>query len=241
MKFKKFLKYVFSLVFLVFMVFLYRFSLVRNSQKKVIATAIEFTGGTPNFLTKSMVNKLLIQNQISVKNQPKSVINLYDLENAVLKNSYVEESAVFLTPEGVLKSIIKQRTVLARVVTKNNSYYVDKEGVKVPLSKNYTARVPLITGIKNDINLNKVMPLLRQIIADDFLQKEIVGIHQSDVDNYQLLVRSGNYKIEFGKLEAIQTKFKKLKAFYSKAFLDKTIEKYKTINLKYHNQVVCAK
>ncbi len=241
MKFKKAIKYVFFLFSVVFTVFLYRFSLVRNSQKKVVATAIEFRGETTNFLTNSMVNKLLIQNQKPVKNQPKSVINLYDLENAVLKNPYVEETAVFLTPDGVLKSTIKQRTVLARVVAKNSSYYIDKEGIKVPLSANYSARVPLITGVEDGVDLSKIIQLMQQITADDFLQKEIVGIHKSDVDNYQLLVRSGNYKIEFGKLEGIQTKFKKLKAFYNKAFLDKTIEKYKTINLKYHNQVVCVK
>ena len=54
-------------------------------------------------------------------------------------------------------------------------------------------------------------------------------------------MRSGNYKIDFGKLTKMDVKFKKLKAFYNKTFLDKTIESYKTINVKYHNQVVCTK
>ena len=39
----------------------------------------------------------------------------------------------------------------------------------------------------------------------------------------------------------IDSKIKKLKAFYSKVFLDSTIHKYKTINIKYHNQVVGEK
>jgi len=36
-------------------------------------------------------------------------------------------------------------------------------------------------------------------------------------------------------------KFKKLKAFYNTTFADQTINNYRTINLKYHNQVVCTK
>ena len=39
----------------------------------------------------------------------------------------------------------------------------------------------------------------------------------------------------------VSVKFQKLKAFYNKAQIDKTIEQYKSISLKYHNQVVCAK
>ena len=39
----------------------------------------------------------------------------------------------------------------------------------------------------------------------------------------------------------LKKKTKKLKAFYSKVFLDSTIHKYKTINIKYHNQVVGEK
>ena len=48
-----------------------------------------------------MVNKLLIQNDTTVKNQAKSVINLYSLEKTCLENPYVENAAVFLTIWGL--------------------------------------------------------------------------------------------------------------------------------------------
>jgi cell division protein FtsQ len=79
------------------------------------------------------------------------------------------------------------------------------------------------------------------ILEDDFLKKEIIGIHKTQNEEFILSVRSGQYKIEFGSLEEMNIKFKKLKVFYNKTFVDKTIDQYKTINLKYHNQVVCAK
>ena len=241
MKIKRLLKYLLFAVLMVGLGLLYSFSSTRNLQKKVSEIVVEFEEGDNNFLTHSMVNKLLIQNNETVQNQAKSVINLYGLEKQVLENPYVEKASVFLTIGGRLKSIIKQRTPVARIILKDSSYYVDKEGVKVPLSNNYSARVMLVSGIENDEDISKVLPLVSIVLDDAFLQKEVVGIEKSDVNEYQFTVRSGNYKIDFGKLIDVDIKFKKLKAFYNKTFKDKTIKNYKTINLKYHNQVVCTK
>ena len=221
--------------------FLYSFSSARNEQKKVSKITVEFEDGDNNFLTHTMVNKLLIQNNETVQNQAKSVINLYGLENQISQNPYVEKASVFLTIEGELKSIIKQRAPVARIINPNDSYYVDKQGVKIPLSDNYSARVLLVSGVKNDDDIAAILPLINTILDDNFLQKEVVGIEKSDVDEYQFSMRSGNYKIDFGKLIDVDIKFKKLKAFYNKTFEDMTIQNYKTINVKYHNQVVCTK
>jgi cell division protein FtsQ len=221
--------------------FIYHFSSERNQEKKVSEIVIEFEDGDNNFLTHSMVHKLLIQNNETVQNQAKSVINLYCLESKVSENPYVEEVAIFLTIGGRLKSMIKQRIPVARIINKDDSYYVDRQGVRVPLSENYSARVLLVSGFEDDQDIKEILPLVALILADSFLQKEIVGIQKSDVDEYQFSVRSGNYKIDFGKLSEVDVKFKKLKAFYNKTFEDKTIKNYNRINLKYHNQVVCTK
>ena len=241
MKIKRLLKYVTLLMLIVSVGFLYSFSSARNSQKKVSEIVVEFEEGDNNFLTHSMVNKLLIQNNETVQNQAKSVINLYGLENKVSENPYVEDVSVFLTIDGKLKSVVKQRTPVLRIISENESYYVDKQGVKVPLSSSYSARVLLVSGIENEAEIKVVLELVSLILEDNFLQKEIVGIEKSDVDEYQFTVRSGNYKIDFGKLIDVDIKFKKLKAFYNKTFEDMTIQNYKTINVKYHNQVVCTK
>ena len=241
MKIKKFLKYVLFLLLTVSLGFLYSFSSKRNSRKIIGKPTVEFKAGENNFLTHAMVNKLLIQNNESVQNKAKSVINLYGLENTVLQNPYVEEVAVFLTIDGQLKTTVKQRTPIARIIAGNSSYYIDKQGVNIPLSDNYSARVLLISGIENDENTKEILPLITLILDDNFLEKEIIGIEKMKNNEYQFSVRSGDYKIDFGKLTKIDVKFKKLKAFYNKTFVDKTIQNYKTITLKYHNQVVCTK
>ena len=209
--------------------------------KTVKKVVVEFSAGDNNFLTHSIVNKLLIQNDSSVKNQAKSVIDLYKLEKTVSKNSYVENAAVFLTIDGTLKSIVKQRVPIARITDVNGSYYIDKQGVKIPLSTSYSPRVMLVSGVETDKDIDEILPLISYILEDNFLHKEVVGIKKFADAEYQFSVRSGNYKIDFGKLIEIDLKFKKLKAFYNKTFKDQTIQNYKMINVKYHNQVVCTK
>ncbi|MGK0457651.1 MAG: cell division protein FtsQ [Polaribacter sp.] len=241
MKFKRVLKYLLFAVLIGFLAFLYSFTSVRNSQKKVAKIEVKFQAGNNNFLTHFMVNKLLIQNDTIVTNQAKSVIDLYHLENNVLKNPYVEKAAVFLTIGGVLKTNIKQRTPIARIFSNKNTYYIDKQGVKVPLSSNYSARVLLVQGVENSVDIKMILPLISYILEDDFLHKEIVGIVKSDADEFEFSVRSGDYKIDFGKLNDLEVKFNKLKAFYNTTYKNKTIQEYKTITVKYHNQVVGAK
>jgi cell division protein FtsQ len=241
MKFKKFLKYILFFCLLIIVGFLYSFSAARNHQKKVSKIDIKIEVGNSKFLNHSMVNKLLIQKNETVKNLPKSVINLYGLESNISKNPYVEKAVVFLTIQGELKTIVKQRTPIVRIIQDEDVYYVDKQGVKVPLSENYSARVLLVSGVKNDTEMKEMMPLISTILRDNFLEKEVVGVEKLKNGEVQLAVRSGDYKIDFGTTSEIESKFRKLKAFYNNTFSDKTIQNYKLINVKYHNQVVCTK
>lgn len=241
MRLKFYIKYM-ILIFLIGMLFfLYSFSKHRNQQKKVQKIAVTFKAGKNHFLTHKTIRKMLTQNGEVVENLPKRMIDLHYLEKNVLASSYVEEATVFLTPNGVLKTIVKQREPIARIVNKNTSYYIDKYGAKMPLSTIFSARVPLVSGVNSAEDIKELTKLVALILKDNFLKKEVVGIKKTLKNEYIFNVRSGDYKIKFGKFTKAQIKFKKLKAFYNKALLDKTIQNYKTINIKYHNQVVCTK
>jgi len=241
MQFKRVLKYLFFVCLIVGLGLLYGFSKSRNKVKKVDTIRVDFHKKETTFLTHEIVNKLLIQNDETVKNKEKSVIDLYLLEQQVVNNPYVEEASVFLTVNGTLETVIKQRTPIARIMSNSGSYYVDKQGVVVPLSDNYSARVLLVSGVENEAEVNQILPFLNKITNDNFLKKEIIGVEKTQKNELMLLVRSGDYKIEFGNISDMEIKFKKLKAFYNKTFDDKTINNYKKISLKYHNQVVCTK
>ncbi|WP_408670473.1 cell division protein FtsQ/DivIB [Lutibacter sp.] len=188
-----------------------------------------------------IVNKLLIQNNTTVKNQAKSVIDLHQLEANVLSHPMVEDAAIFLTVDGLLKAKIKQRTPIARVLSNTRSYYIDKQAKKMPLSENYSARVLLVSGDVNEGDIEEIHYLVTAILNDEFLKKQLISIKKMPNNEFILNTRVGDQKIVLGNTTNLNQKFKKLKSFFNKTMADKTIEKYSAINLKYNNQVVCTK
>jgi len=226
---------------LALVVFLYGFSNHRNDEIKVKKILINFDKGTNLFMNYQMVNKLLIQNGVLAKKISKSVIDLHKLESKVLAHPMVEDATVFLTVDGLLKTTIKQRTPIARIITKEKSYYVDKQAKTMPLSPNYSERVMLISGDISEKDNSKICTLVSSILSDEVLKDLCISIQKNNNNEFVLNTRMGNQKIVVGNLTNLNKKLKNLKSFLNKVIGDKSINKYALINLKYNNQVVCTK
>ena len=237
---KKYIIYIKGLLFVGAVLFLFGFATHRNRGKEIVKIDLKFTNGDNLFIDYKTVNKLLIQNYGELKSQRKENIILRKLEHTLISNEMIEDADVYLTIEGTIGATIKQRTPIARVNDEGIAYYIDSKGDKMPLSSNYSARVPLLSGLTSN-NAEKVYKMAHLIFKDSFLQKQIIGIQISKKDEFSLSTRVGNQRIEFGRFNNIDTKFKKLKAFYQKALNDKTLDEYQTINLVYNTQVVCTK
>jgi cell division protein FtsQ len=221
--------------------FLVGFTNEKNKLKTVRDISIQFEGENTLFMNYQMVNKLLIQNGKTVKNEPKTVIDLHLLEANILSHPMVEDASVFLTIDGLLKAKVRQRTPIARVIAGTESYYIDKQAKTMPLSMNHSARVLIASGPITEADNEEIHLLATEILNDEFLKKQIIGIQKTPKNEYNLSTRIGNQKIEVGKIENLPLKFENLKMFYAKTMTDQTIENYSTINLKYNNQVVCTK
>jgi len=241
---KKYSTHIKTFILLFLVVFLYGFASKRNAIKKVEEINVVFENGENLYISYEMVNKLLIHNLDSAKNQSKENLNLNILEKFVQSNEMIENAEIFLSLRGELGAIITQRTPVLRVANNMGSYYFDKQGKKMPLSDNYSARVPVTSSEIIEKNCNDIVCLANKIKNDSFLHKQIIGINQIgkvDSNQFELKTRLGDQTILFGDLKRMDEKIKKLKVFYQKAISDGTLNTYKTINLKFKNQVVCAK
>lgn len=239
----KFLNWINIRLFLMIIIVaaLFSFTSQRNSKRKIKKTEVIFVGKSTLFLKSEMVNKLLIEKNIDLKTINKEGLDLNKLEASIRKQKLIEKVDVFVSIDGVLKAVVKQKTPVGRVFDELGSYYIDREGNTMPLSDNYTSRVPLITGdievVKKD-NLSKILNIIDE---DDFLKKNIIGVKILPNGNLIMAIRNYNYDIDFGLAINSDKKFRNYKAFFQKAVLDTCLLKYKRINLKFTNQVVCIK
>jgi len=221
-------------------IFLFAFASHRNSQRKVHKPIIEFLGKNDPYITTETVSKLLIQNQQTVTDKPKETLDLNRLETALNSNPMIQSAQVFMTVDGTLKAEIEQKKPIARVRTQE-SYYIDDRGHYMPLSPNHTARVPFVTGYVQKNNLTNVFAVANKVNNDEFLQKNVIEIHQNEDKTLWLKLRNCEFVVEIGSVKNLDKKTNNLKAFYQKALKDNLLNSYSKVNLKFDNQVVCTK
>ncbi|MBF8148536.1 hypothetical protein ITJ86_01425 [Winogradskyella sp. F6397] len=220
--------------------FLFAFSNQRNKTRKVSEPNITFLGENKLFITDANVSKLLIVNQEPVSEQPKEIIDLNKLESALKSNPMIKQAEVFMSVNGALSAEIEQKKPIARVHT-TASYYIDDEGGVMPLSHNYAARVPLITGNINKNKLETVFKFAKTVDEDEFLKKHIIEIRQNDDNTIDFKVRKSDFIVHVGTLKQLDKKINNFKAFYQKALKDQVLENYSLVNLKFDKQVICTK
>ncbi|MGX1023173.1 cell division protein FtsQ/DivIB [Flavobacterium sp. CS20] len=224
---------------LILMVFLVSFTNHRHSSMNIKAINITYQQENQLFVDKKTVNKLLIQNKKHVEKLSLEHLDLNIVETQLEAHPMIENAEVFLNIDGTLYTEITQRKPIARVIS-SEQYYIDSNGKKMPLSPNYSARVPIIWGIK-DQQISDVFKLLKYIQHDLFLKQNVTEIRTYPNAQFGLNFRQQNFKIFIGKIDNLNKKFMNFKAFYVKAKKDKLLDKYKRIDLQYGNQVVCEK
>lgn len=190
-------------------------------------------------------------------------IDVNKLEEFLLLHPSVKNANVHRTLQGNIEIEIIQRNPILRIINKNReSFYVDEAGKIMPLSDKYTAHVLIASG---NINLNYTKLIAAQranigdksvdnsntilldlnqlagyIYRDEFWRAQIEQIYVSGSD-FELIPRVGTHIIEFGSIENYEKKFRNLKALYTQGLPKTGWNKYRTINLRYDNQVICIK
>ena len=171
----------------------------------------------------------------------KDSISLSKIEQEIDKNTYVEKSQVYMKIGQELNVDIKQKEPIARVITADSIFYLDKNSNFMSLSKLKSSNVPLIFGFSEYSDLKYLTEISLMIKNDEFLNKNISQIFIKDDQKIDLKMRGNNTIIEFGNNNRLKNKTKNLKAFYNRAISKNEIDKYKKINLRFENQVVVVK
>jgi len=227
---------------IVLMVFLYSFSIKKNNERLLKSVNISFAEDKDNyFITHEMVNNLLIQNSGKPLSIKKEKVDLNTLETVLNDHEMIEKAEVFSSIDGSLNAHIKQKTPIVRFVSDNVKYYLDGKGDRIPLSENFSARVPVVIGQINDAEKSNYVYLFNEIAKDDFLKKSITGLTILPSGSIVMTNRDYDFKIIFGNPIHVDKKLKNYKAFYKHAIKDTLIKNYKSVNLLFTDQVVCKK
>ena len=177
-------------------------------------------------------------------------IDMSALELSLTQLDAVKNAEVYSSLNGGLKIEIEQRKPIARIfMPDGNSFYMDEDGEKMSLSVRYTARVIAINGslmmseneaenMEQWMDLYKLVKLIEQ---DELFAAQFEQIYVKRNGEMELSPRVGRHSILLGKADGMEDKLKKLKLFYSDGIAKVDWNKYKQIDLRFKDQVVCAK
>lgn len=236
----------------------------KHSAEKCKQVLVTFSTTGESCITEKEIENYTFNNGKSfVIGEEISKIDIRKIEKTIAANPYVAKTEVFITPDGILKIQIQPRIPLMRVMNQSGqSYYIDDQAVMMPAQK--PARVMVANGNIHDIYipsrklfilenqkrdslmiikqpLNRLFILGSYIYNDEFLRSFVQQIYVNDNGDFELIPLVGNFSIIFGGLENVKEKFENIKIFYTKVLLNMGWDKYKSINVKFKNQIICNK
>lgn len=183
---------------------------------------------------------------------PLKAVNIGRMERVLEEDPFILNADVYVDASNGIHIELNQRQPILRIIDNNEgNYYLDGAGHSMPQSKHFTARVLVATGnipphtpdflVRKKHPLKDLYELAKILLEDPFYNALVEQIYVSNVGEYILIPKVGQQKIILGPFEDLDDKLERLKIFYKQGVPYEGWRKYKTINLKFKDQVVCKK
>ncbi|MCZ4244669.1 cell division protein FtsQ [Pedobacter punctiformis] len=209
--------------------------------------------GADNFIEREEIDAILREDQGVLLGRNLENINIHQIEKKLRSNPYIGFAKVYVDMDGVMHIEVKQRQPILRILNNGGQdFYIDNDGLKMPISSNFTANVLVATGNIAEVFGSRVDTLHTQLARDlyktaQYIKRDTLWDSQieqiivDDKNDMVLIPRVGDEHIILGNADSLDVKMKNLHIFYKRAMPQVIARQYKTINIKYTNQVVCEK
>ena len=212
----------------------------KQNRQMVFLNQINIELSEDEFMNEQIALKYIEKNNFDFDSVALSSFYLNELEIAFLNHPAIKNAEVYSNQEGMININLQQRKAVVRVKTDNTDYYLDEEGIKMPLSSEYTSRVLVVTGDVNESNHSSIFSFVERINNDKFWKSQITQVHFNNKEVI-IITRVGGQKIHFGTLTDVNKKLGNLYQFYKQAMPIKGWQTYSEISLAFNNQIVCTK
>lgn len=203
-----------------------------------------------HFIDEADVMRLVEGSGQTVKGVAIDRIDLKSIEKKIKYDKHILDAELFGDLKGNLIVNVELRRPIARIVQNDApDAYIAEDGVIMPVSEKYTSRVVLISGgyvkrLLESEDLNKteegkqILGLIEFINADDFWRAQVAQLDIASNGKITIYPQVTGQRVEFGKPEDIENKFKKLMIFYKEILPTRGWTKYERVNLEYEGQII---
>ena len=223
-----------------------------KEEKKCTSIQIELVGENTAALFMDEKEILQIIHEQGVKEGlPIGDVNLNTLEKYLQTIRWVKNVELFLDNAQSLQVKIEQRIPIARIFTASgNSFYIDKEGLQLPLKQLTVLRLPVFTNFPSDqqklskpdsLLLNDILHFTKAVETDSFFMAQTAQVNIVTNGDFELIPSVGDHIVLIGSVENIEDKLNRLYTFYKKVWVQSGLNAYQVIDCRFDNQIVALK
>ncbi len=177
-------------------------------------------------------------------------VSLKGIEKKIERQPYIKKADLYSDLKGNLVVKAELRRPIARIVRNDGADgYIAEDGTIMPVSEKFTSRVVLLSGsyvskMLKQANMNdseetkKILTLINKIREHEFWHAQIAQLDIDGGSRVTFFPQVGDEKIEFGKPDNLEIKFKKLMIFYKEILPRTGWNKYNRVNLEYEGQII---
>ncbi len=203
-----------------------------------------------HFLDEADVMKLVEGSGQKIKGVGIDRIDLKTIEKKIKYDKHILDAELFGDLKGNLIVNVELRRPIARIVQSDApDAYIAEDGVIMPVSEKYTSRVILVSGpfvkqLLEDEDLTKseegiqLKEMIEFINDDDFWRAQIAQLDINSNGKITIYPQVTGQRVEFGRAENFETKFKKLMIFYKEILPQRGWTRYERVNLEYEGQII---
>lgn len=213
-----------------------------EKQAKLEGIVVTMTNPQFQFVNTKDVLKLATKQLGRLTELKHDSINRNSLELAITKNPFVEDAQVFRSGSNTYQIEITQRSPVLRVWTDKETYYLDKEGYRMPTGVKYAALVHIYRGKISEIFAKQTLLGFQNYLDTHAFWSEMIDyVMVNSKEELTLYLRARSGKVYLGKANHVAEKLEKLLLFIEKVGKHKGMENYESIDLRFDNQVVVKK
>jgi len=247
--FRKLLKLTGFLLLIVFIIGTLAFTSIES--KNIICSDIEvvFDKNEAINIDKDRLIRLVKATDSKVLRKTLEQINSEVFEEEIEKIPAILSADVYkiiVNEKGVYKGVlvvkVKHREPVMHVISSNGSYYLDKYGVRIPVSSSYSTNVLVASGsISEKFAVEKLLPFIQYVEDNDFWNAQIEQVFVEQDGDVLLSPLVGGHIIELGDIDNYREKLHVMREFYKQVLAKNNWNKYERVSLKYNNQVVAKR
>ena len=187
-----------------------------------------------------------------------SNVSLERINRLLADNPWIENGSAYIGLNDTLTIKAKEYEPVLRVYgIDGRSVYVTAQGDVIPSSPHYTPHLIIASGnfsipaTHRNANVNdsvycstglaEALILSQAVESDTYLASHIGQIYRNGDGDFELTVNNLPPKVIVGDVNNIKNKLSRLRTLLEKYNNTEELVNYKTLDLKYKNQIVCTK